>query len=201
MPRSVQVWKWICSKRMTSKFDFILDVYCSRLLGHRTANHPLLLFSSRLSSLPSLCEESSSTIPTQEERVGKKIEHPQLLPPIPIELGHSIQTYGREGSKYLSFKLVRRPVLRPLPMNLPVFIHDKPKGPDTSSRFIGVIFGMLREGLVSSCLGQRLTKRNQSVCFLFLLTTFLWWRRLYPSLQGLVKWLRDKARAYIPRCA
>jgi len=86
-------------------------------------------------------------------------------------------------------------------MNLPVFIHDKPKDPDTSSRFVGVMFGMLREDLVPSCLDQRLTKRNQSVCFLLLLTTFLWWRRLFPSLQGLVGWLRDKAREYIPRCA
>ena len=44
-------------------------------------------------------------------------------------------------------------------------------------------------------------QRNQLVCFLLLLSTFLCWRRIYPSLHGLIKWLRERARVQFPRGA
>ena len=197
-----QVWKWNCSKRMTSKFDFIFDVYCAEASGDFLVTEPPITSCPfTLSTEPYLCVKTCRPFPPGRREVGKNNDHPQLLPPISIDGGTASVDVRREGERYLSCELVFRPLLRSLLMNLPVFVHDKPKGPDTSSRFIGVIFGMLREGLVSSCLHQRLTKRNQSVCFLLLLTTFLCWRRLYPSLQELVRWLRDRAREYIPRCA
>ena len=157
-------------KSMTSKFDLFLTFIARGLLW--ASRQSRLLTSSHPSSLPSGCEESQPSIPTQGTLARKNVIHPQLFcRPCPYNGQHGGRS-GGEAQEYLSPELVYRSVSHPLLMNLPVFIHDKPKapkGPGTSSRFIGVIFGMLRETLFPVVwTGARLTgaiNQSSSSCF------------------------------------
>lgn len=92
-------------------------------------------------------------------------------------------------------------------LSLMILSTSTPNVPNKShiaSNVIGVLCGTLCEVVFSGRLGQRLTGFTvlvQSVCFILLTATFVWWRDLFPSLQSLVRSLRERATTYFSQSA